>query len=206
MLKIWGRKNSINVQKVLWCAGELGLKYDRVDVGLQFGGNHEPWYLAMNPNAVVPTIDDDGFILWESNTIVRYLSAKFGSGKLYPADLRTRADAERWMDWSTSTLYSDMRNVFWQLVRTPPDKRDNALVERSRKAAGEIWGRLEHYLESRAYVAGAEFTMGDIPVGVWAYRWYAMPIERPELRQLKAWYERLTQRAAFREHVMQPLS
>lgn len=206
MLKIWGRTNSINVQKVLWCAGELGLTYDRVDVGLQFGGNHEPWYLAMNPNGLVPTINDDGLILWESHTIVRYLAAKYGNGKLYPADLRQRADGERWMDWALSTLYGDMRNIFWQMVRTAPEKRDMSLVERSRKSAIEIWGRFERSIAGRDYVTGKEFTVGDIPVGVWAYRWFAMPIERPELPNLKAWYDRLTQRPAFQKHVMMPLS
>ncbi|MGH7906958.1 MAG: glutathione S-transferase family protein [Candidatus Binataceae bacterium] len=206
MLKIWGRTNSINVQKALWCADELGIKYVREDAGLQFGKNHEPWYLAMNPNGLVPTIDDDGFTLWESHTIVRYLAAKHSMGNLYPSDPRTRADAERWMDWSLSTLFQDSRDLFWGWVRTAPDKRDMAALERARKSLCGIWGRLDSWLERRQYVAGENFTMGDIPPGAWAYRWYALPIERPELPHVKAWYDRLTQRPAYRETVMLPMS
>ena len=206
MVKIRGRTNSINVQKVLWCAGEIGLKYERVDAGLQFGKNREDWYLAMNPNGLVPTIEDDGLVLWESHTIVRYLAAKYGDGKLYPADLRTRADGERWMDWALSTLFLDSRNLFWELIRTPPEKRNPELIERSRKSLCDIWGRLDRALAGRKYVAGSDLTVGDIPVGAWAFRWYALPIERPELKNLRAWYERLTERPAYREHVMLPLS
>lgn len=206
MIKIWGRTNSINVQKVLWCAGEIGLKYERVDAGLQFGKNREDWYLAMNPNGLVPTIEDDGFVLWESHTIVRYLAAKYGDGKLYPADPRTRADAERWMDWALSTLFLDSRNLFWELIRTPPEKRNPELIERSHKSLCDIWARLDRALAGRKYVTGSNLTVGDIPVGAWAFRWYALPIERPDLKNLKSWYERLTERPAYREHVMLPLS
>jgi glutathione S-transferase len=206
MVKIWGRTNSINVQKVMWCAGEIGLKYERIDAGLQFGKNREDWYLAMNPNALVPTIEDDGFVLWESHTIVRYLAAKHGGGKLYPADPRTRADGERWMDWALSTLFLDSRNLFWELIRTAPEKRNPELIEKSHKSLCDIWARLDRALAGRKYVAGSELTVGDIPVGAWAFRWYALPIERPDLKNLKAWYERLTERPAYREHVMLPLS
>ncbi|MBF6569976.1 MAG: glutathione S-transferase family protein [Candidatus Binataceae bacterium] len=206
MIKIWGRTNSINVQKVMWCAGEIGLKYERIDAGLQYGKNREDWYLRMNPNALVPTIDDDGFVLWESHSIVRYLAAKYGNGKLYPADPRVRADAERWMDWALSTLFLDSRNLFWELIRTPPEKRNPELIEKSHKSLCDIWSRLDRALEGRKYVAGAEPTVGDIPVGAWAFRWYALPIERPDLKNLRAWYDRLTERPAYREHVMLPLS
>jgi len=123
MLKIWGRVNSVNVKKALWCAEELGLKYERVDAGMQFGVTKTPEYLRMNPNSLVPTIEDDGFVLWESHTIVRYLSAKHSMGKLHPSDLKARADAERWMDWAF-TFQTAMRAVFWGLIRTPAEKRD----------------------------------------------------------------------------------
>lgn len=206
MLKIWGRNNSVNVQKVLWCAGELGLHYQRIDAGLQFGGNHEAWYLKMNPNGLVPTIDDDGLILWESNTIVRYLAAKYSGGRLYPTDLSIRAQAERWMDWVLSTLNSDMRTIFWGWVRTPPAKRDLDALEKTRQSLCEIWARLDGCVANRDYVAGTGFTMGDIPVGAWAYRWFTLPIERPDLPNLRAWYDRLTERPAYRECVMPPLT
>lgn len=120
MLKIWGRANSINVQKVLWCCDELSLEYERIDAGGPFGRTQNPDYLAMNPNGLIPTISDDGFTLWESNAIVRYLAAKHGVGGLCPEDLRERADADRWMDWQLGTLWVALRPVFIGLVRTPP--------------------------------------------------------------------------------------
>lgn len=201
-MKIWGRANSINVQKVLWAADECGVKYDREDVGLNFGGNDQPWYLKMNPNGVVPTIDDGGRIVWESNSCVRYLSARYAVGSLWPQDPGERSEAERWMDWQLSTLSEDMRVTFWGLVRTPEDKRDKAAIAKSAVNLGKLWGRLDQWLEGKKYVAGQHFTMGDIPVGCMVYRWYALPLERPELRNVKAWYERLGTRPAYKQHVM----
>jgi len=202
MLKIWGRANSINVQKVLWCADELGLKYDRVDIGGAFGQNHEPAYLALNPNGLVPTIEDDGFILWESNSIVRYLAARHATGSLSPSDLRVRADAERWMDWQLTTVLPGMTPVFWGLVRTPPEKRDLKAIEAGRQSSAKAWTILDAVLGKRPYVAGERFTMGDIPLGALCYRWFALPIERPNLPWLKAWYERLATRPAYQKNVM----
>ena len=133
MLKIWGRANSLNVQKVLWCCDELGIPYTRTDLGGPFGGNRDPAYLRMNPNAVVPTVEDDGLVLWESNSIVRYLAAKHGMGTLCPRDLGERASVERWMDWQLSTVHGGMTTIFMNLVRTPPEKRDMAAVEAARR-------------------------------------------------------------------------
>jgi len=204
-MKIWGRANSINVQKVLWCADELGLAYERVDIGGAFGGNDQPAYRAKNPNGLVPTIEeDDGFILWESNTIVRYLSAKHG--KLSPGDPRARADAERWMDWQLTTIARDMATVFWGLVRTPPDKRDPAAIEAAAKSLNGLWGRLDAHLKGCAFVGGNAFTMGDIPVGCLAYRWLNLPISRVSLPNLEAWYGRLGERAPYRKNVMVPMT
>ncbi len=207
MLKIWGRNNSINVMKVLWIAAELGLDFQRVDIGGPFGGNHEPAYLKLNPNGLVPTIDDDGFILWESNSIVRYLAAKHSTGTLWPTELQRRADAERWMDWQLSVLIPSVGPLFLGLIRTPPEKRDGAALEAAREASEEAWRRLETVLaDGRSYLTGARFTMGDIPVGCFAYRWYHLPIERPTLPHVEAWYKRLAERPAYREHVMKPLT
>jgi len=206
MLKIWGRINSINVQKVLWAVDELHIPYERLDAGMQFGVVDEPFYRKMNPNGRVPTIDDDGFVLWESNAIVRYLSARHGAGTLWPSDPKERADADRWMDWASSTLAAPIFPVFWGLIRTPPEKRDDkAIAEGVRKlnAAFEV---LEQSLEGRDYVAGAAFTMGDIPVGVHVYRWSALPIDRPVLPRVEGYHRRLQQRAPFKQHVMLPLS
>lgn len=202
MLKIWGRANSVNVQKVLWCADELGIPYERTDVGGAFGGNREASYLRMNPNGLVPTIEDDGLVLWESNSIVRYLAGKHGLGKLCPADPGARALVERWMDWQLSTVHGGMGTIFMGLIRTPPEKRDPAAIEAARQAMGGVWARLDGYLADRAYVGGDALTMGDIPVGCFVYRWFNLPIARPELPHLNAWYERLTTRPAYRRHVM----
>jgi len=130
-MKIWGRANSINVMKVLWCADECGIAYDRENVGLQYGGNDQKWYLDMNPNGVVPTIDDGGQIIWESNSAVRYLAAKYAAGTLWPNDPGQRSEADRWMDWVATTVWLNLRPVFWNLVRTPPEKRDPAALEAS---------------------------------------------------------------------------
>ena len=166
MLKIWGRKNSINVQKVLWACGELNMEFERVDAGMAFGVNNTPEYKAMNPNALVPTIDHDGFILWESHAIVRYLAGLRGPSVLLPADVRTAADADRWMDWYATTLWNNLRPVFWALVRTPPEKRDMVMVENHRKAMAANFEIVDRQLADRPYLAGAAFSMADIPMGV----------------------------------------
>ncbi len=206
MLKILGRNNSSNVQKVMWCTGELGLKVERVDIGGPFGKNRDPEYLALNPNGLVPTMDDDGFVLWESNAIVRYLAAKHGTGTLWPADLRQRADADRWMDWQATTVAPAISPMFMGLYRTAPEKRDPAAIEASRVKTGEVLKILDAHLARRPYVAGDTLTMGDIPLGIMGYRWFNFPIERPEMKNLRAWYDRLTQRPAFRQHVMIPIT
>ena len=202
MLKIWGRANSINVQKVLWCADELGLEYERIDVGGAFGGNDKPEYRRLNPNGLVPTIEDAGFVLWESNTIVRYLAAKHGAGTLSPSDLQARADVERWMDWMLTSAHPPMTTLFWGLIRTPPEKRDGAAIETARKSLCEIWARLDGHLQGRDFVGGKSFSIGDIPIGCAAYRWFNLPIERPNLPHLKAWYERLTTRPPYAKNIM----
>jgi glutathione S-transferase len=205
MLKIWGRVNSVNVKKALWAAEELGLKYQRIDAGLQFGVNKTPDYLRVNPTGLVPTIDDDGFTLWESHTIVRYLAAKHGAGTLWPTDLRARADAERWMDWAF-TFQSAMRNVFWGLIRTPPEKRDASAIEAGCRKSAELLAIPEAVLSEKPYIAGASLTMGDIPLGCEVQRWMRVPIERPVFPNVQAWFDRLCERPAFKKVVDIPLS
>jgi glutathione S-transferase len=205
MLKIWGRTNSVNVKKALWVAEELGLKYERIDAGMQFGVTKTPEYLAMNPNSLVPTIEDDGFVLWESHTIVRYLAAKHGMGTLCPSDLKARADVERWMDWAF-TFQNAMRAVFWNLIRTAPEKRDMKAVEEGRAQSAKLLEVLERNLQSKPYVGGNAFTMGDIPIGCEVQRWMRVPIERPAFPKVQAWFDRLGERAAFRKFVDIPLT
>jgi glutathione S-transferase len=205
MLKIWGRTNSVNVKKALWAMEELGLKYERIDAGMQFGVNDTPQYRAMNPTGLVPTLDEDGFILWESHSIVRYLAAKHGAGTLWPTDLRQRADAERWMDWAF-TFLAALRPVFWGLIRTPAEKRDLSAIEEGRKQCAKLLQVPERYLGERPYLAGGTFTMGDIPLGCHIQLWMRLPIERPDQPGLKAWFERLCARPAFKKVVDLPLS
>ncbi|HET7200221.1 MAG TPA: glutathione S-transferase [Burkholderiales bacterium] len=206
MLKLWGRINSINVQKVLWALAELGVGYERTDAGLQFGVVNEPFYRKMNPNGRVPTIEDEGFVLWESNAIVRYLAAKHGAGTLCPNDPKQRADADRWMDWATSTVAPAITPVFWGLIRTPAEKRDPKAIEEGIEKLGQAFQVLEQSLEGRDYVAGKSFTMGDIPLGTFVYRWHALDVRRPRLPRVEDYYRRLQGRPAYRKHVMLPLS
>src|SRR5712671_913307 len=157
MLKLWGRINSINVQKVLWALAELKVPYERTDAGLQFGVVNEPFYRRMNPNGRVPTIEDDGLVLWESNAIVRYLAAKHSAGSLWPEDLKVRADADRWMDWKQTTFWPAIRVLFLGLMRTPPEKRDPRALEESRLKTAAVLGILDAHLETREYLAGDAF-------------------------------------------------
>jgi len=202
VLKVLGRKSSSNVQKVLWCLGELEVPFEREDVGGEFGRNQSPEYLALNPNAVVPTIDDNGFILWESNVIVRYLCAKFSHGTLYPAELTRRADAERWMDWQQTTVAPPMGLLFRRFLRKPPEDIPAAQVEAARIGAGKVWAMLDKHLEKQAYVAGVSLTMGDIALGNAIHRWFSVPVERPDLPALKAWYDRLCARPAYQTAIL----
>lgn len=206
MLKIWGRKNSVNVQKVLWCCEELGLHFERVDVGGPFGGNDEPWYLKLNPTGLVPTISDDGFVLWESNAIVRYLAARYGVGTLWPEDPTARAEADKWMDFQATILWPNLRPVFLSLMRTPPQEREGNMVEASRKRAEEAFAVLDTYLNGQDYVGGSSPNIGDIPLGAAVYRWFELEIRRPSMPSLETWYERLRDRPAYQATVMLPLS
>jgi glutathione S-transferase len=205
MLKIWGRTNSVNVKKALWAAEELGIDYQRIDAGMQHGVTRTPEYMKMNPNSLVPTLEDDGFVLWESHSIVRYLCAKHGAGTLWPTDLKARADAERWMDWAF-TFQNAMRNVFWGLIRTPPEKRDAKAIEEGRQKSAALLAVPERTLSERPYLGGAAFTMADIPLGCELQRWMRVPIERPPYPAVEAWFGRLCARPAFKKIVDLPLS
>jgi glutathione S-transferase len=204
MLRIWGRTNSVNVKKALWCLEELAVPYERVDAGMQHGVVDTPAYRAKNPNGLVPTLEEDGFILWESHSIVRYVAARHGKGVLWPMDERTRALADQWMDWAFS-FQTSVRDAFWGLIRTPPEKRNPAAIEAARVKSGETLRVLDAALAGRLYVAGA-FSMGDIPIGCEVQRWMRLPMERPRLANVEAWFERLCARPAFRKIVDIPLT
>lgn len=204
MLKLWGRLSSINVQKVVWALEELRLPYERVDAGGAFGIVDTPEYRRLNPNGLIPTLEDDGFVLWESNAIVRYLAAGHAQGGLWPADLRRRADADRWMDWQVS-MSTAMRDAFWQTIRTPAEKRDEALVVASVAATERAAAILDRHLDGRGFVAGETFTVGDIAVGCAGHRWMNLPIRREPRRNIERWLERLYERPAARAVLTLPI-
>ncbi len=203
MLKIWGRKTSINVQKVMFAVGELGIAHQRFDAGGQFGGLDTTEYGLLNPNRLVPTIDDNGFVLWESNAIVRHLAQRYGRGTLSPADELTFARADSWMDWSLTQLYSDViLTCFLQLIRTTARERNLGAVDAAAMRAGEKLRILDRQLTGRSFIVGETPTIADIAVGTLMYRYFNLEIARPNLPNVEAWYGRLTGRPAFKEHVM----
>ena len=199
MLTIWGRLSSVNVQKVVWCADELGIEYTRIDAGGKFGGNDTPEYLAMNPNGLVPVIDDDGFVLYESNAIVRYLAGKAGATALWPEEARARADVDRWMEWQSAGYTPAMGPAFMQLVRTAPEKRDVGAIEASRAKTEKHSAILDAHLAERRYLAGDRFTVADIVVACAAHRWLHLPIERTVRPNLQRWYDECAARPASRQ-------
>jgi glutathione S-transferase len=206
VIKIWGRTSSLNVQKVLWCCDELAIAYDRVDWGGSFGGNDDPEYRAINPNGRVPTVKAGDDIVWESNTILRYLCATHNGGRLHPSDPYRRSQIERWMDWQLAVLNPSMTTLLLGYYRTPADKRDPAALEKARLQAVEQWAIIESQIKSRSFLAGDEFTLADIGNGILVHRWFSYPIERPNFARLRGWYDRLSERPGFKAHVAGPVS
>ena len=201
MLKIWGRNSSSNVQKVMWAVSEIGLPHERIDVGGSFGKNREKPYLAMNPNGLVPTLEeDDGFTLWESNSIVRYLAAKHKSS-LEPADLRARAQAQKWMDWQLTVMGPEIGPLFMGMVRTPPAERNAKAIEDSKAKTGDAARILDEQLGRTEFVAGDAFSYGDIPVGIMVRRYRDLAPERPALKNLDRWFAAIAQRPGYQQHV-----
>ncbi len=203
MLKIWGRKTSVNVQRVMWAVGELGLAHERVDAGGPFGGLDTAEFGRLNPNRLVPALQDGDFSMWESNASVRYLASAYGRGSLAPADPKAFAIADQWMDWGLTTLNADIiATCFLQLIRTPAADRSVAAVEAAAKRAGEKLAILDSQLAGKPFILGDTLTMADVAVGSFMYRYYNLPIARPTLANVDAWYQRLQARPAYRDHVM----
>ena len=206
MLTIWGRANSGNVRKAVWCLEELGLAYERRDAGGPFGIVGDPAYRALNPNGLVPTLQDGALTVWESGAIVRYLAARYGSGTLWQDDPAQRAIADQWMDWTATTVQPLFGPAFVGLVRTPPEKRDPAAIAASLEATGAKLAIADAALADRPFLAGDRLTTADMPLGAIVYGWFGLPAARPALPHLEDWYRRLTARPAYRKGVMTPLT
>jgi glutathione S-transferase len=207
-LTIWGRANSVNVQKVLWCLAELDLAYDRIDAGMAFGKNDQPNYLAMNPNGRVPTLVDGDYVLWESNSIMRYLNLAYGRGSpIYPAAPQARAAVDRWLDWTLSTLQPVDRPVFWALVRTSREKRDTMAIQKDVDAEAVVWRIPDALLASRRFIEGDQFTIADIAIGAFARRWFGVEgVTKPNLPNLERWFQEISKRPGFAKHLSAPMT
>ena len=206
MIKVLGRANSVNVQKVMWCAAELSLEIDRVDVGGSFGGNNTEEFRSLNPNGTVPVLVEGDFVLWESNAIVRYLCAKHGKPGWLLDSVEMQGQAGQWMDWYLTNLHPPMTTLFWQLIRTNPDERDQDKIVDAIAACTQYWTLLDSQLERTTFVLGDQLSMADIPIGCAAYRWHCLSFERPDLPNLKRWWDSLVTRQVYKEHVMLPLT
>jgi glutathione S-transferase len=204
MLTVWGRRNSFNVQKVMWTLGELGLDHRHVDAGGNAGGLDSAGFGAMNPHRRIPVIDDGGTVVWESHAIVRYLCARYGDGTLWPVDPAERARADRWMDWMLATLQPDFMDLFWGFYRTPVEQRDAELIRDRTARCARHYRLLDEQLRGGGFLAGAQPTIADIAVGTSLYRYFAIDVERPPVPAVEAWYRRLADRPAYRAHVMRP--
>ncbi|MGM4987949.1 glutathione S-transferase [Tardiphaga sp. 42S5] len=207
-LQIWGRANSVNVQKVLWCCHELDVAYERIDAGMQFGRNSEADYLAMNPNGRVPTLVQGDFVLWESNSIMRYVALAYGAtSRLYPSTPKVRAGMERWLDWTLTTLQPAERPLFWGLVRTPVADRDMAALQKAADANAALWEMVDRQLSRQTWMEGDDFSLADIAIGCYARRWFGVEgVIRPALPHLQRWYQAISVRPGFQTYVAPPLS
>ena len=197
-LHIWGRMSSINVKKVVWTAQELGLEFQRTDAGGLFGIVKTPAYMQLNPNSLVPVLDDDGYVLWESNVIVRYLCAKHSGSHFYPQNLQQRFDAERWMEWQQTTLNPASRPGFWQLIRTPAGQRNAAAIAESNAAVESLMAVLDAHLAQRSFMVGERFSMADIPLACEVHRWFSLPQSRAKRPHIERWYASISARQASR--------
>jgi len=205
MLKVWGRRNSFNVQKVAWLVGELEIPHEHIQAGGDFGKLDSPAFLAMNPHGRVPVIEDGDHAVWESHTILRYLAARYGKDRFWSDDAAKRSDYERWMDWlQTSLQPAFVNDVFWAFYRTPEKERDWSVINRGIEQSAKHFTFIDRWLEGRTYVLGESLSLADIVIGTMLFRYFNMEIDRPKLPNVEAWYERLQGRPAYRESVMVP--
>ena len=206
MIEFWGRKNSYNVQKVLWTLDELKIEYTHQDVGSKEGDLETPEFLQLNPRARIPVLVDEGSVVWESNTIVRYLSSAYGENLLWPSNPIQRSFADRWMDWELATLQPDFMDLFWGFYRKPEARRDSGQIEKSKSLCEQHFAMLDNHLKDNNYLAGEAFSMGDIPAATSLYRYFEMGMDVEKPAHLMAWYQRLSARKAFQQSIMTDFS
>jgi glutathione S-transferase len=205
LLKVWGRRSSLNVQKVLWLVGELGLDHEHIPAGGEFGGLSTPEFRTLNPHGKVPVVEDGDVAVWESHSILRYLAARHGAPRFWAKDPAVRSQSDRWMDWFATTLQQPfLGGLFWGYYRTAPEQRNWPAIERNIKTCAHLFGFLERQLEGREFLCGDALSLGDFPAGAALYRYFEMDLPRPPLPNVGAWYARLQARPAYREHVMLP--
>ena len=204
ILELWGRGSAFNVQKVLWLLDELGLPFRHTEAGGAAGGLDTPAFRALNPHGRVPVLRDGDAVVWESHSILRYLAASYGVGALWAQSPAERSLAERWMDWAQTSLQPEFMALFWGWYRTPPAQRDEAAIGAAAERCAACFELLEEQLRTRPYLAGAQFTLADIPVGTALYRYFEMGRPTPPLPAVHAWYARLMARPAYRARVMRP--
>jgi glutathione S-transferase len=202
MMRLWGRKNSINVQKVLWCLAEMGLAegkdFERIDAGLHFGQNRTPEFLKLNPNGLVPTLEDDNLVLWESNTILRYLVRQHDQSKRFPTNIAAQYQSEKWMDWQLGTMWPTLRRAFLGLTRTPETERNYAVIQKAYQDTNQLLALLDSVLADQKYCSGDSFHLGDISLALCVSRWALLNETFPDqtgprspLKNIEAWMRRI---------------
>ncbi|MBN3053763.1 glutathione S-transferase family protein [Pectobacterium brasiliense] len=204
MIQVWGRKTSSNVQALMWCIGELGIDYERYDVGHKYGGNDTPEFLAMNPNGTVPVIRDGNALpMWETGAILRYLAGKYGSDTFWPHDIDARVEIDKWGEWAKINIAMNFTApVFWKVVRTAAKDRDEQALQNALQVLHNKFSIAEQQIRNNGYIAGGDFSLADIQFGHVLYRYFDIDIERPLYPFIKRYYEELKKRPAFSEHVI----
>lgn len=204
MLTVWGRRNSTNVQKVMWTIGEIGMAYERHDVGGSFGGLDSEQFFQLNPNKLIPVLKDGKITIWESHAIVRYLAATYDKGGIWPDEPSQRAHADQWMDWMHTTISEHFFIMWLGMMFTPEADRDMHKINAAAERLGKIWERLDLHLLDKPYITGEYFTVADIPLGIVYHRYHELNILRPEYTNILRWYGVLKRRRAYKEHVLIP--
>lgn len=206
-LTVWGRRDAFNVQKVMWLVGELNLSHHHISIGGRFGGLNTPQFLAMNPHGHIPVISDNGNVVWESHSILRYLAARYGRDRFWSNSEVARLHIDPWMDWQQTALQPDfLTGVFWGYYRTPEKDRDWLAINASIERCNQHFILLDSILKDQYFLVGNSISLADITVGTTLYRYFEININKPIIKHVDAWYQRLRDRPAYEKHVMIPFS